>query len=501
MQRKRERKNKFRGSHTDTSSISEPSYSLLDPNPSLIDKDGKLINNIKLAASLTTYRNGTIADGVSKLILIVESKYSLQFSIDDTKDNNLKGTLSSLGHASNINNLSSSTSGSPQNISNEKSVVAAVYTPPDSFNQDKGSNRTISVNVSDLDNSVKTVLEIPIQLYRPPVVLVHGLWMDSDDTWVRTNFAKKTTFAKKLSDDGFYYAFADYKEHHSETFDPCDKVFGNYGIDSIRNAIHKIFDEYHHLKIAASQVDIIAHSMGGLMARGFVQQPDYKGKENYMKGSIHRLITIGTPHFGGPLSKFLYDCSDYWYFLDGINITRARTGKVEPKKLRTIYSDIFKFPIDKGAIEALIPTSIAYSHLHPTIVKSYAIAGNYKPNATKSHHSQESNYKTIVDSDKFNLDKDAFGGSDNDLLVSIASQLGGLPKHHRHHHLNSNDIPDQSAVYSNTVHAEFFIKDDDISSETNSPHIQKDVIRLLSFSDSNKFADVIGIVYPKGSSK
>ena len=34
-------------------------------------------------------------------------------------------------------------------------------------------------------------------------------------------------------------------------------------------------------------MDIIAHSMGGLMARGFVQQPDYKGKGNYMNGSIH----------------------------------------------------------------------------------------------------------------------------------------------------------------------------------------------------------------------
>ena len=58
---------------------------------------------------------------------------------------------------------------SPQNISNGKSVVAAVYTPPDSFNQDTGSNRTINVNVSDPDNSAKTVLEIPIRLYRPPV--------------------------------------------------------------------------------------------------------------------------------------------------------------------------------------------------------------------------------------------------------------------------------------------------------------------------------------------
>jgi PGAP1-like protein len=159
-------------------------------------------------------------------------------------------------------------------------------------------------------------------------------------------------------------------------------------------------------------VDIIGHSMGGLMARGFIQQPDYKGKKNYMKGSIHRLITIGTPHFGGPLSRFLDDCRDCWYCVDGINLSAARTCKVEPKKLRTIYSDDFKFPIDKDAIEALIPGSNAYSHLRQTNVKSYAIAGSYRPNATESHYFQELYYKIVVDSYKFKLDKDAFDDCD-----------------------------------------------------------------------------------------
>lgn len=487
MQKRGWDRKKLQNASVDTLSSSGPSYSLLDPNPSLIDKDGKLINNINLAASLTSYRNGTIADGVSKLILIVESKSSLQFSINDTKpDNIINGTLSSLDGASNISNLSSTGSESPQNISNGKSVVAAVYTPPNSFNQDMVSNRTIDVNVSDSNNSASTLLEIPIQLYRPPVVLIHGIWMNSDSTWIETNFANS------LTNHGFYYAFADYEEHNSETFDPCDKVFGNYGIDSIRNTVHNILKEYHYFSIAASQVDIISHSMGGLMARGFVQQPDYKGKENYMKGSIHRLITIGTPHFGAPLSKILYDRRDFWYFFDGIKITRSRTCKVEPKKLITIYSDNFKFPIDKGGIEALIPNSNAYSHLNQTDVKSYAIAGSYRPNASESHCSQESFYKNIVDSDDFNLDNNAFNGCDNDLLVSVTSQLGGLPKQIRHP--NSNDIPNHSAVYCNTVHEKFYIKDDDkgLLSETNSPHIQTDVIKLLSSSDCNKFADAIG---------
>ena len=479
----------------DASSNSKPPYFLLDPNPSLIDIDGKLINNINLAASLITYRNGTIADGVSKLILIVESKGSLQFSIKDTKQDNLtNGTLSSLEQASNVNNLSSTTIDNPKNISNGKSVAAPVYTPPESFNQHMGSNRTINVNVSDPNNPASTHLEIPIQIYRPPVVLVHGIWKNSDNTWVATEFAKS------LACHGFNYAFADYEEHNSETFDPCDKVFGNYGIESIRNTVHKILEEYHYFSIAASEVDIIAHSMGGLMARGFVQQPDYKGKENYMKGSIHRLITIGTPHFGGPLSKFLYDCRDYWYCVEGIILSPARTCKVQPRKLKTIYSDNLKLPIDKGAVEALIPRSNAYSHLCETNVKSYAIAGSYIPNAIKSHENRELYYQTVVDSKDFELDKDAFDGCDNDLLVSVTSQLGGLPRQIRQP--NGNDIPNHSAVYYNTVHDGFYINDDDkdVSSETNSKVIRDDVVKLLSYCDNDKFADAIGIHHTDGSS-
>jgi pimeloyl-ACP methyl ester carboxylesterase len=371
-----------------SSSDSKPPYSLLDPNPSLIDENGNLVNDISKAASITTYRNGTITDGISKLILLVDYDNPLQFSINGTKPDDLtNGTLSSLNQSSNVNNLCSTTNVIPQNTSNRKSVVAAVYTPPDSFNnQYTGSNRIVNVNVSDPNNSASTLYELPIQLYRPPVVLIHGVWINSYKTWEASEFTEESGFTEELTKNGFNYTFADYEEHNSETFDPHAiitngrKPFGNYGINATRNAIHRILKMYHYFSIASSQVDIVAHSMGGLMARGFVQQPDYKGKENYMKGSIHRLITIGTPHFGGHLSKFLYEHSDDWYCTDGKQIFPARTCKVQPKKLRTIYAD-FKTPIDKGAAEALIPGSVAYSHLYQTNVKSYAIAGSWDPNA------------------------------------------------------------------------------------------------------------------------
>jgi pimeloyl-ACP methyl ester carboxylesterase len=468
-----------------SSSNSKPHYSILDPNPSLIDDDGNLINDISKAVDITSYRNGTIADGVSKLILVVDSNKELQFSINETKpDDLINGILSCLNQTK-VDNLRSAVKVSPEDIGNERSVVVAVYTPPDSFNQERMINKTIHVNVSDPYNPDARTL--PIKLYRSPVVLVHGIWANSCNTWIETNFANKLT--KK----GFIYAFADYGEHNSETFDPYavkikdGKPFGNYGIDSIRNTIKYILNVYHYFSIAASQVDTVAHSMGGLMARGFVQQSDYLKQDNFMKGSIHRLITIGTPHLGGPLSKFLYDHRDDRYCFD-------ENGKILPaEKCDAPVQLKTRIPITQGGIESLIPGSDAYSHLRQTNVKSYAIAGTWKPKARLSHKCQESYYRTITNKDNFNLEQDGFDGEhENDLMVSVKSQLCGLP--HQIRQPGKNSIPNKGALYPNTIHASFLKRDDidDVSSEIRSCCIQEDVIKLLGSSDDSKFADAIG---------
>jgi hypothetical protein len=171
MNEEGEKKNKLCDFHTDTSPGSKRSYSLLDPNPSLIDINGNLINNINLAASLTTYRNGTIADGVSKLLIRIPYNSKLQFTIKDLASDDLSdGKLSSLipGSLGEPMLSSSSVSVDSQRPTNGNPVVIAVYTPPDSFNQHIGSNKTIKINVSEPNNnSTNPLLDIPIQLYRP----------------------------------------------------------------------------------------------------------------------------------------------------------------------------------------------------------------------------------------------------------------------------------------------------------------------------------------------
>lgn len=156
-------------------------------------------------------------------------------------------------------------------------------------------------------------------------------------------------------------------------------------------------------------------------------------------------------------------------------------------QLKDIYS---LTPIDRGAVESLAPDSAAYSKLLPTSVKSYAIAGSWKPEANMSHKFWEEYYRNILGNPFFSLDRDGFYG-DDDLQVSVSNQLGGLDGKRRRS--VDKNLPKYGAIYENTLHSSLFKKDDNdkVTAELWSDLIQKDIANLLGSSDDN-FADIIG---------
>ena len=300
-------------------------------------------------------------------------------------------------------------------------------------------------------------MDVPIQIHKLPIVLVHGIWESSKDTWIDTNFSKT------LEDNSFKVYFADYTSHYAETFDPYKiPKIGNHGIDSINKTISTILKTYHSQSIADSQVDIVGHSMGGLMARGYIQQPYYKNENNYMKGYIHRLITIGTPHYGAPLSTILHNFSDDEYCFDSSDLSILFTlaafqcpillPNIDILDLKTIYNNKYHLPITEGGIDALIPDSEAYSHMCPTTVKSYAIVGSWGQADSNSQYIQQWLFRNITSNARLDLDMDVFHGQ-NDLLVSVKSQAGGLPTAVVR---PGQPIPDKGALYPNTIHAVLF---------------------------------------------
>lgn len=91
----------------------------------------------------------------------------------------------------------------------------------------------------------------------------------------------------------------------------------------------------------------------------------------------------------------------------------------------------------------------------------------------------------------YSIDNNAFHG-DNDLQVSVASQLGGL-KSNVYRQPGDLGIPDHGEIYPNAVHASILaIADPNAFGELKSPQIQHDVVSLLN-SPNSKFADSIGV--------
>ena len=132
--------------------------------------------NISLPNFEKTY-SGTIDDGVSKLLILIESNQTLKLLINGTNPKDMSnGTNSSL-HQSELPSVPSSSAIAHHiNISIGKSVAVIVYTPPNYIDLPKNNTyRTVYI-LSDNPNGVSYIL---IKLYRVPVVLIHRIWIFS----------------------------------------------------------------------------------------------------------------------------------------------------------------------------------------------------------------------------------------------------------------------------------------------------------------------------------
>ena len=468
-------------------------------DPSVIYNKKNMIQNISQMSDPkhSIGSIGIVADGVSRILIIANYDNPLKFSVTGPSNTDY-GSLNSINELKSINDMNRPKSNSivadPINFKHhhKDSVVAVIYKAPHYVNM-KMNTKYLAVTISVSDIKKKYIQEnIIIKVYRVPVILVHGVWDKPDSSW------ESTGFKQFLEGHGFWVATVDYRDHNAKTFDPCaEPKIGNQAIAALKSRILEVLDRCNERHISASQVDIIAHSMGGLIARGLCQQNGYKAKENYMKGQIRRLITIGTPHFGAGLAGILYRLKDNWYsykqqdnkdtFTALWNSNYGKDSGYKSLQLKDIYSPT---PIDKGAVESLAPDSAAYSKLLPTCVKSYAIAGSWKPEAKKSHEFWQEYFRNILGNPFFSLERDGLYG-DSDLQVSVSSQLGGLDGKRRRS--VDKNLPKYGAIYENTLHSSFIKKNDNdkVTAELYSTSIREDIAILLGSSDDN-FADKIG---------
>jgi pimeloyl-ACP methyl ester carboxylesterase len=162
-----------------------------------------------------------------------------------------------------------------------------------------------------MKNPVKKIYAGKSEKQKRPIILVHGLnrtgriWLVADDG-NKNRFPKARSMAEFLRENG-------YPNLYINTF-PDTR---NTSLFRNANNLKKWIEETKK-RFQAKEVDIIAHSLGGLISRAYLQEMnrnDAKSVNPLPYGKdVNRLIMIAIPHLGSPLADSFASILD-WYAL------------------------------------------------------------------------------------------------------------------------------------------------------------------------------------------
>ncbi|MBI3416313.1 MAG: cadherin-like domain-containing protein [Verrucomicrobia bacterium] len=223
---------------------------------------------------------GVVADGVSELVVrvplagvdLTDPTLNLHFAIAGANAAN-DGFLFGIGSTNGAANVAATLS-----ASGAAHKAVCVYQAPLDYS---AASQPVTLN---LLNGATVVATQTIQLRRPPVVLVHDQWSGPDE-W--------SALLSPLIDAGVDVSLVDYSSTAGTNFNAnASRLFENTTA-TVNLARQSGF--------AASQVDLIGHGAGGLLARIYAERYSQQ-VSNYDKGDVHKLITLGTPHQGSYLA-------------------------------------------------------------------------------------------------------------------------------------------------------------------------------------------------------
>ncbi|GHV40714.1 hypothetical protein FACS1894187_21880 [Synergistales bacterium] len=164
---------------------------------------------------------------------------------------------------------------------------------------------SIVAKIGEKESPAKSLI-----LKKTPVVLIHGLW---------SNGASFNGIRKILVAGGFYIL----PPQNYDNWQGPSKIVPRTGYKFFNDFISPTIDTLRAGGIECTRVDIVGHSMGGLMAKKFLMNRYFTDSRSYGQGIVRRIITLGTPHLGSPLASFLI--GDYRYLpLGGTDYSMAK---------------------------------------------------------------------------------------------------------------------------------------------------------------------------------
>jgi pimeloyl-ACP methyl ester carboxylesterase len=289
-------------------------------NPVLIDPVvAKLLNgpavttNVNaIAAATTGFVQGASADGTTQVVLrIPAASVGQSFTITVINDQGHistsvpnDGGLMALG--ANLSTLASSITLNA--VSTRQGAEAfVIYRGPVNFARDTQDDNLTTRSVTLNSVSTGGATNTPVTVARPPVVLVHGLWGDA------TSF---DNFTPLITDANFSINYAVYNNPitgitktvptFSSSIDStieANSLGFAYNAPGVLTQINNFIAAYRtNANVAAVRADVVAHSMGGDIARTMFLLKNFLANNTFAAGPINKLITVATPHLGTPVA-------------------------------------------------------------------------------------------------------------------------------------------------------------------------------------------------------
>lgn len=348
-----------------------------------VDRRGDLVSDARILATGGREISGVAADGVTRILLRATSPNPTTVRFRFVANQSASGELHPPGGAANDEAIDVATI----EVSSGVHVATAVWTPPDDIGAGVATaTRTIEIEAVVSNSAGTRVRSLALQLARVPVVFVHGLW---------SNAATWRAFPL-YSDPRFRVHAIDYEDTNASAF-----AVNVPKLDAITTAIRAMRGQ----GFAVARADVVAHSMGGILARLWSGQTHTTNDENYHRGSIRKLVTLDTPHLGSPLAPFLLSIRHVPVAVTPADV--VTTGELLAR---------LGYPIG-DAIEDLVPGSAALQQLTSS-PPTHAIVGTGARTPCSAASS------TLA---KIAPPEVAFADEPNDLIVSAASQRGGFP--------------------------------------------------------------------------
>ncbi len=265
------------------------------------------------------------------------------------------------------------------------------YTHP--LFKDSASPKTVNFEVyTEGVDSATAIAIFSMKIIQPGVVMVHGLNSS------RKEFRALSFFLKRKK----------YKKFHLNSFNYIDSLGFARNRNVLPKAIDSLLESMEKNMVLTSKVDLVGHSMGGIMSRLYVQGVGSERKD------VNRLITCNTPHSGSPVANFVCDSTNR------VLIDKIRHFGSKKINLLSVIPDpnsqaVKDLQVGSVAIDSLLNGESASL----STVPCHAICSSSIPPKFVLKSSFAKTYYTIFKNE--NCEADTHDG-----VVSMMSQKGGL---------------------------------------------------------------------------